>query len=180
MSPHPVDIYRVYGFTLNNREFLKLILAQVEKDPDFAGEIYMIDPSEKPEDFIDECEIDAMCCMEGENGVRVFHELKEDFIFHNESAQVKARALFPELPGGIKLFYNANDHKDTWHLGIQTSTYSSEWFAEDVDEDTSEPIPLESCEERLSLLFQRYGRYFKEKDQKPVECEVTDCCLCCF
>ncbi len=161
----------VYGFALNDSEFLKLILAQCKKTPDFAGEMFMVGPSENPEDVAPMWRLEGMCSMRGKNDL-VLHDLNQDFILNVDSAQVKARALFPELPEGVKLFYHDTLYGHTWHLGIQTFKYSSEWFADGFD-DTIERIPLESCEERLRLLFQRYGSYFKEQDQKPVLFEVT-------
>lgn len=166
------EISQVYGFTIKNPELLKLLLAKLAENPEWAGKMETMEP---------ECGGDDE--KENEwthNGLLYqFYQLHH-FFYQGPKAEGldKACELFPELPEGVRMFYNPMDHADTWHLGVEVSYMAVPWGDKRKKVKPLDPVKLVADHAHtLQLLKSRYGHLLKE--ETPVIFEVTDDCACC-
>jgi hypothetical protein len=175
------EISQVYGFTLDNKEFLKLLLAKLAENPYWAGEVETCDSIESEDPRGAE--------WTHEDKIYSFMDFAYSFRLGSDKGQEKARELFPELPAGVKLFHNFMDHSNTWYLGVEVSyenAYNSKRRSNIID-----PVKLIAHYKQildhlvaqyksiLDRLFGSYGHLFKEKSGQPVLFEVSDDCDCC-
>ena len=189
------EISQVYGFTIKNAELLKLLLAQMEKDPTFVGgyETYDSAESQVAKRAADAVaagdEPDEHLLTEVANETEWTHDGKYydfmEFPHHfgqgpkdTSDGQQKARVLFPELPEGVKMFHNPMDHTNTWHLGVEVSHMECGWSSRRKKVKSMDPVALaEQHRDTLRALQTLYGHTLKE--ERPVIFEVTDDCACC-
>lgn len=133
----PTQISWVYGFTIKNAELLKLLVAQMAADPEFVGGFKAYDSDER--DTVEAAtdtvtrgekpaeELLALIAKENEwihdGKYYEFHELPHFFGLgpKDMGGLEKARALFPELPDGVRMFHNPMSGAGTWYLGIEIS-----------------------------------------------------------
>jgi hypothetical protein len=184
------EFSQVYGFTVDKKEFLKLLLAKLAEDPHWAGEVEMYDSVEDqivPGSENDTEEMRAELAKEAEwtheGKVYDFMDFAYSFRLGSDKGQERARELFPELPAGVKLFHNPLDHNNTWHLGIEVSHRDIRYCSKmDLVRKTKfiDPAKLVTqYKETLHQLIGSYGHLLKEKSGCPVLFEVTDDCDCC-
>ncbi len=184
------EISQVYGFTVKNPELLKLLLAKLAENPEWAGHMQTMEPECAQEDTDDEEEGEeskayraAEYAKEREwthNGLLYqFYELPHFFGRGPKAEGLdKARELFPDLPEGIRLFYNPMDHVDTWHLGVEVSYMETGWSDKRKKVKPLNPVKLAADHSAtLAALQSKYGHLLKE--ETPVIFEVTDDCACC-
>jgi hypothetical protein len=165
------EISQVYGFTVKSPELLKLLLAKLAENPEWAGDMESMYPECGGDDEKEnEWTHDGLLYQ--------FHELPHFFGRGPKAEGLdKARELFPELPGGVRLFYNPLDHADTWHLGIEISYVEvGGWSRKKVK--PIDPVKLAADHApTLAALQSKYGHLLQEKT--PVIFEVTNDCACC-
>ena len=166
------QISLVYGFTIKNAELLKLLLAQMEKDPKFVANY----------ETYDSVETDAANESEWTHNGKLYEFHGFPYFFcqgpNDKKGLEKTRALFPELPEGVRMFHNPMDHANTWHLGIEISYMETGWADKRKKVKPIDPVALvEKHSDTLRTVLERYGHALKE--ERPVIFEVTDDCACC-
>jgi hypothetical protein len=189
------QISQVYGFTIKNAELFKLLLAQMEKDPEFVGdyEDYIAAETTVAERLADAVaageEPDEQLLAEVAKEAEWTHDGKYydfmEFPHHfgqgpkdTSDGQQKAHVLFPQLPEGVKMFHNPMDHANAWHLGVEVSHIECGWGSRRKKVKPMDPVALaEQHSETLRGLRERYGHALKE--ERPVIFEITDDCACC-
>jgi hypothetical protein len=179
------ELSQVYGFTVDNKEFFKLLRAKLAEDPEWAGDVQIYDATADivPGSENDTEEMHAQFAKDAEwthdGKLYDFMDFAHSFSLGSDDGQERTRELFHVLPDGIKLFHNPMDHNNTWHLGVEVSHREMRYNSKKKSKTIDPAKLITQYKEILDQLYSSYGHLLKEKDGCPALFEVTDDCNCC-